>query len=148
MPSEITEQLYVTDIRDARTCDKDDFDAVVTVCQDSIEANVPDDIDYHYYCMADGEETGLVPGDSSYDMFEDAARIVLAHLRFDDTVLLHCHAGQSRSVSVGMAAIMVADGFTFEEAWTRMANRRPEVHPDRTLKQYARRFASEQMGGG
>lgn len=142
MPSEITENLYVANIQDARTCDKSDFDAVVTVCQDSIEANTPDTIEYHYYCMADGEEVGRIPGDSSYGLFEDAARTVLFHINAGNTVLLHCHAGQSRSVSVGMAAIMATGDFTFDEAWTRMANRRPQVHPDRTLRQYAKRFAT------
>lgn len=144
MPSEITENLYVSNIQDARTCDKSDFDVVVTVCQDSLEDNVSNDIEYHYYCMADGEETGLIPGDSSYDMFEDAAGTVLSHIRDGDTVLLHCHAGQSRSVSVGMAALMATGEFTFDEAWTRMADRRPQVHPDRTLRQYAKRFAEKQ----
>lgn len=140
-PSEITEQLHVSNIQTARTCDKDEYDAVVTVCQDSIEANVPGGTDYHYFCMADGPETGLVPGDSSYEMFGRAATTVTLHLLRGDTVLLHCHAGQSRSVAVAMAALMSVEDFTFEEAWTRMANRRPEVHPDRTLRQYAKRFA-------
>jgi len=97
-------ELHVTAIGEAQTMDKTDFDRVITVCQDSIEDNVSSEQEYSHYNMADGPACGY-GGDHSYEMFEEAADELYEALSSGETVLIHCHAGESRSVSVATAAL-------------------------------------------
>lgn len=96
--------LHITDIGEAREMPKDDLDRVITVCQDSIEDNVSDDVVYSFHNMADGE-VDMYGGHSSYYMFEQATHELFEALESGESVLIHCHFGQSRSVSVATAAL-------------------------------------------
>lgn len=97
-------ELHITDISEAREVPKDGLDRVITVCQDSIEDNVSDDVVYSFHKMSDGE-VDMYGGYASYYMFEQAAHELFEALESGESVLIHCHMGQSRSVSVAVAAI-------------------------------------------
>lgn len=137
--------LWITDIEDARTCNKDRFDRVVTVCQDAIGDNVG--CRYSHYNMADGPHNAY-GGDSSYEMFRDAANEIVGALADAEVVLVHCHMGQSRSVSVCMAAVAAFKDIEFEEARDIVEDARPQAHPDTLLLEHARKYAERQTGKG
>lgn len=102
-----TGQLYITNITDAISkveSSDTEYDAVITVCQDGIENHVSDDTEYTHKSMADSVNPN-VEGSHQYPKFAVSANKLYNHLKNGDSVLIHCHAGQSRSVSVSAAAL-------------------------------------------
>lgn len=139
-------ELYITDITQARTMAKDSFDRVITTCQDSIEDNVSDSIEYSYYCMSDGrvEVEDKYGGSCEYELFAEAAQELYHALADGETVLIHCHAGQSRSVSVATAALGQLLDLTRSEALDLVHHYRATFHyPDMTLMDHASEYISE-----
>lgn len=108
--NEINNNLWVSDIQGAREQSTGRFDCVITVCQDEISDNVG--CEYHHFNMNDGEGTEY-GGDDSFELFETASDTLLNALNKNKTVLIHCHMGQSRSVSVAVAALAVHEDITF-----------------------------------
>lgn len=132
-------ELHITDIDEARTLDKSNIDRVITTCQDSIEDNVSNEMEYTHYNMSDGPDNKY-GGRSDYDIFADAAQELYQALSTDETVLIHCHMGQSRSVSVSVAALGQLLGKTRHEAWDIVRRYRPQAHPDRLLMEHADKY--------
>lgn len=140
--NQVHEQVWISNITAARTHGMDEFDAVVTVCQDSIEDHIPEGVHYHFFEMADGPHCGY-GGRHDYEYFEYAARTILEHLRNGDNILVHCHAGQSRSASTTIAALGVYRDATYHEVYSNVESQRPQIHPDDLLRQHAMRFIEE-----
>ena len=140
--NQVHEQVWISDIQDARTSSMQDFDAVVTVCQDSIEDHIPQGVDYHFFEMADGPHCGY-GGRHDYDYFEEAASAILDHLRAGETILVHCHMGQSRSASTAIAALAVLEGVNYHDTYSSVEEQRPQIHPDGLLERHAIRFIEE-----
>lgn len=139
---QITDQLWITDIRTVCEQPTDRFDHVVTVCQDSVEDNVG--CAYTQFKLADGPyAVGRYGGECSYSMFERAASTVLSFLEVGDTVLVHCHNGQSRAPSVSIAALAVYEGLSYVEAYDIVSENRTQTNTDGTLQFYTTRFISE-----
>lgn len=131
--NQLTEHLYIGDIREA--CEKHiPTDVTVTVCQDSIEDNVSGN--YYHFNMSDGPDNRY-GGDHSYELFEIAVDTVLKHVLSGESVFVHCHMGQSRSAAVCMAVIGTLQGLDVHEAYGYIKDRRPQIHPDGMLYDYA-----------
>ena len=139
-------ELHITGIQTAAECDKSRFDRIISVCQDSIGDNVPQDIGYSHYCMSDGtpsveKEYG---GRCDYQIFEQASDELQWALKEGEPVLVHCHNGTSRSVSVATAALGARLGLTRSEALGLIHYYRPrEKYPNSLLMSHARRYISE-----
>ena len=131
--------LHISDISYVRE-NPLDYDRVVTVCQDDVVDNVG--CAYEYYNLSDGETTGY-GGEFSYTLFEQAAGSVLDNLERGEKMLIHCHEGVSRSVSVASAAIAVHEDSRFEEA---LEDCRTDIEPDRGLVRFGHRFARKRLG--
>lgn len=138
--NQVHEQVYISNITAAREHPKDGIDSVVSVCQDSVKDNVG--CEYWHFNMSDGPDNRY-GGDSSYEMFETAAEKVLSLIRFKDTVLVHCHAGQSRSASTSIAALGVHMEEDYYTVYDMVKEKRPQIHPDGLLEQHAQRFIEE-----
>lgn len=133
-------ELYITDIGDARTMDKSDIDRVVTVCQDSIEENVSDSTVYSFHRMSDGPNNEY-GGYHSYYMFEQAADELYDALHSGESVLIHCHNGTSRSISVATAALGRLVDEPRSEVLALIHYYRPrQSYPDKLLMDYARAY--------
>lgn len=135
--SQITDLLWVGDIQDVREGPTDQFDRIVTVCQDEVRDNVG--CEYNWFNMSDGPHNAY-GGDSSYETFAEAAETVLDAMRAGETVLVHCHAGQSRSVSVAAAALAVLTNRSIEAGFNSVWEGRGRTHPDDLLYDHAERF--------
>jgi len=142
---QVGQQLWIANITAARTHGMDGFDAVVTVCQDSIEDHIPDDVEYHFFEMADGPHCGY-GGRHDYEYFEHAARTILLHLEAGDTVLVHCHQGVSRSASTSIAALASHEDVGYHEMYGRVKDNRPQIGPDNLLIEHAKRFIENETG--
>jgi protein-tyrosine phosphatase len=137
---QLHDQVWIADISDARTESTARFDRVITVCQDHIADNVSGP--YEWYNMNDGSGNAY-GGDDSYALFEQAATSLLRALQDGETVLVHCHMGQSRSASVIVAAIAVLEQEDFETTFMDVKEQRSVVNPDTQLRRYARRFIDD-----
>lgn len=135
--SQITDLLWVGDIQDAREESTDQFDRIVSVCQDEVSDNVG--CEYDWFNMADGPMCGY-GGDSSYELFYEAAKCVLDAMRRGETVLVHCHMGQSRSVSVAAAALSVLTDTSIEAGYNSVWEFRGDTHPEQLLQDHAEKF--------
>ena len=91
----------VTEISDASIGQLKKFDHVVGVCHESRDRDF--DCTYDYYNMSDGAHDPF--GDASQETFNDAVNSVVDALTQNESVLVHCQAGQSRSVAVAAAAL-------------------------------------------
>lgn len=132
--NEITNQLWIGDIDDVQSGNTSRFDHVVGVCQDTASENVG--CRYSHFNMADGDESGHVPGDSSYELFEQAADTVLTSIAAGNTVLVHCHRGQSRSAMICAAVLAVTEDLPFLEARRRIK----DSHPSDGVIDHARQY--------
>ena len=136
-------ELHITGMDEAVQIKKSPFDKVITVCQERIDDNLPADIAYSFYCMSDGEHSTekVYGGSCDYDLFEAAANELYQTLADGQTVLIHCHAGQSRSVAVATAALAQLLEVSRFEAIDRIHYYRPVGHyPDRKLMQHASQY--------
>jgi len=129
-------ELYVSGIVAAREEPTDHLDSVITVCQDSVEDNISDEQNYVQFCMADGPHNAY-GGEHSYETFREAADLLHSSLVLDESVLIHCHMGQSRSVSVAVAALGRLLDLPRHEAYDLVKNYRPQAHPDKLLMGHA-----------
>jgi protein-tyrosine phosphatase len=138
MLSEVRPWLHVTDIETAREADTSDFASVITVCQENIRDNVSRDTYYSYFNMCDGPDNEY-GGYSDYGIFCDAVDAVLQARR---PVLVHCHVGRSRSVTVAAAALGADEGLSWENALSAVRNARGDVNPDNLLVEYLQTYLS------
>jgi protein-tyrosine phosphatase len=129
-------ELYISGIVAVREEPTSHLDSVITVCQDSVEDNISDEQNYAQFCMADGPHNSY-GGDHSYEMFAAAADTLYEALASGDSVLIHCHIGQSRSVSVAVAALGRLLDIPRHEAYDIVKNYRPQAHPDKLLMGHA-----------
>lgn len=136
---EVHDQVIISNINAIRM-QSFDVDAVIGVCQDDVSDNVG--VPYEHFNMADGE-VDKYGGSSSYDRFEDAASTLLTYLRAEDTIAVHCHAGQSRSSSTAAAAIGVYEEQTYYQTIGEMKEKRPQIHPARKLEKHAINFIED-----
>lgn len=138
-PTEVVDNLYVADIQDVQTLDLDNYgiDVVVGVCQDSAEDNVG--CDYHYFCLSDGEPEGHCPGVFDYELFEEAVDVTRSFLDEGKNVLVHCHMGQSRSVSVVAVTMVYHCEYNLMDAYYEISQHRM-THPSQELVSLAKEY--------
>jgi protein-tyrosine phosphatase len=142
-------QLYITNITEAISkvnASDSEYDAVVTVCQDSIEDHVSDNIEYTHKSMADSINPD-VEGSHQYPKFAVSANELHNHLKNRKSVLIHCHAGQSRSVSVSVAALGRLLNKPRDEALNIIhRDRKTFQNPSKFLIDHADKYIKENTG--
>lgn len=137
---QITENLWIGDINDVYERSTSRFDRVITVCQDEVSENVG--CSYNFFNMSDGPQCGY-GGDHSYELFHEAAITLLGALTYGEEVLIHCHMGQSRSVSVSVAVIGVMKDMDRIHAFEFVKERRMQAHPEPFFDDYIEDFIRE-----
>lgn len=137
---EICDGLWISDIQAVQEESTGHFDRVVTVCQDDVSDNVG--CRYNHFSMADGPACGY-GGDCSYELFHEAALTVLGSIAYGETVLVHCHMGQSRSVSVSIAALAAYHGWDYRSTYDMVEKYHPQIYPDSLLVEHAKKFIDE-----
>ncbi len=136
--SKIRDDLFVTDIGSIRTqsLSGTGVNLVVNICGDSTADNVG--CDYRQFDIRDGTHT--------YDIFSAAVEAILNAWDEDKSVLVHCHAGQSRSVSASAAALSVDENINLYDAYDRIRSERI-IHPSPELTESANQFVDNRDSG-
>ena len=136
--SKIRDDLFITDITSVRTQSLNGIEAdlVVNICGDSTADNVG--CDYQQFDIRDGTHT--------YDTFSEAVEAILEAWSENKGVLVHCHAGQSRSVSASAAALSVDEDINLFDAYNRIRSERI-IHPSPELTESAERFVDDHDAG-
>lgn len=145
--NKVTENLWITNYRTASTTDEN-FDRVVSVCSDNVRDNVA--CPNPQFPLADGKpHAGIFPGQRvcSYELFEEAVLEVVASLEYDERVLVHCHAGISRAVSVSVAAYAIVHNEDYDDAEEYVGDKRPNS-PNKRLLGYAEAVVENYDRGG
>ena len=108
------------------------------MCQDTAEDNVG--VLYYQFKLADGPHSRYLGGECTYDMFSEAVEAVASALADDETVCVHCHAGQSRSVAVSIAALARVNEWSYEKAREKVYQAHPNPMPEPTLLSFAQTY--------
>ena len=140
----ITNKIHITNIDSVREGPTSEFDHVITVCQDPVENSISSDCAYHHINLADGKTNKYEGGTCSYELFKQAATTLEKALKEDETVLIHCHAGISRSPSVTAAVIANRRNISVTDAINEIRTHRPIANPVETLREYAKRYADNE----
>jgi len=142
-PTQITGGLYIADIQDIREGSTDKFDLVVGVCQDDCSDNVG--CEYTHFNLSDGpyDQQGHNPGEYSYELLSDAIDSVVGARIQRETVCVHCHAGQSRSATVVIAAMALLEGISWDEAFDIAKRKRGIINPGPELVSDAKAYLEE-----
>lgn len=142
--SKITNQIYISNITAARRTELQQFERVITVCQDPIDDNIS--CNYEQYNLSDGPND-TTRGECSYSLFSQAANATVSAINKDETTLVHCHAGISRSPSVVIAALAVAHDSSFHKSRAFVKEQRPQTNPNQTLLNHAKTYIANQPSG-
>lgn len=124
---EITSNLYLSDVNQVgihSRYERYDIDGVIRLSHGDPKNGYPDDVDVYAYPMEDG------PRNDQGTMSEAVDRTATL---LDDgkTVVVHCCAGESRSVAVCMASLAVSREVDFSEGWELVESVKPvRAHPD------------------
>lgn len=136
-------ELYISNITSAIQEPTGQFDRIITVCQNSIEDNVSDEQEYSFYCLSDGNND-YHEGECTYELFEQATEELYEALSDGETVLIHCHAGQSRSVSVATAALGQLLELSRSDALELVHYYRPvHQYPEMILMDFAKEYINK-----
>lgn len=123
---EITPDLYLADIEqagDPAEYKQNGIDAVIQVTHTDPLDGYPEDVDLYSYPMLDG------PRNDQETMVEAVSKAVEL-LAEEETVAVHCSAGESRSVGVCMAAVAVSQEVEFDQGWEAVESVKPvRAHP-------------------
>lgn len=142
--NELRDYLWIGDIQDAQTRPLRELgiDHVITVCQDSVEDNVSDQLEYDHFCMSDGDVEGHVPGDPSFELFEEAVDGLRVSISAERTVFVHCHMGRSRSAAVCASAVAIREGRLFDDVLHELSKIRYN-QPERHLVTHGRQYVAK-----
>jgi len=143
--NQITDDLWVSDIDTVQRHSTDRFDLVLSVCQDACPDNVG--CRYEHVPLADDAASeARWGGTTAYTDFADACTICRDALASGETTLVHCHAGQNRSVAVCTAVLGVTDGCCYNDAFLRVRDARPIANPAALMRRHAMRYIENADG--
>lgn len=143
-------ELWLSDIDGARSQKADEFDRVVTVCQDSVLDTLHADQRYEIYRLCDGDcrQFDGISGTDDYEVFRSAIRSIVDSLHDGERVLVHCHAGLSRSVSTAAGVYAtVNDVEEADEAYEAVKDVRGYITPMPGMQERLQRYLAERWRG-
>jgi protein-tyrosine phosphatase len=126
MITSVTPQIFVGDSQDARDAVNQGFDATLNV---AIDLDIEDKVDDNHLRRLKRHKVGLIDGRGNPPLRMVAA-LVLLHtiVQSGIKVLVHCHAGQSRSVMIAAMYCDIAGIAPFNEALPKiMAQRKVDI---------------------
>lgn len=121
------QNVWVGDIFDAEV-EGSDFDRVITLSHDAVDATT------EHIPLNDDESC-------SYEHFSEATDAVLRAIDSEDSTLLHCNLGSSRSVTVAAAAITADTGVSIDKTIAKVRCGMLNPHPK--LSSHARKYGSQ-----
>jgi len=124
--------LYIGSISsttDLEALKKNQITHILTILHNDIRNKFTDDIVYKWIQAVDDETTNML------DYLEDALSFIDDARAKGGSVLVHCHAGMSRSGSVVIGLVMRDKQICFKEAWAFVTCGRSIVRPIEHFRQ-------------
>lgn len=125
-PTEVYPGLYAANLTALRDCDDRDFD-LVTLCRPMFEWTGDFNRSYNFY-LIDQHSPGVNP--NLHHTVEEAVATIDALLAERKRVIVHCHAGRSRTGFILKAWYMRKHGCSHEEAHRWLADIWPTYDPE------------------
>jgi len=124
--SKITEQIYIGNIFNAANKNwlEDHHITHIINATDIIPNFFPNDYKYLNLKLED------TPQQSLYEVLEPSYKFIYGALGNGGTVLVHCHAGMSRSVSIVIYFLMKLKKMTYIQALMYIRKHRPIAEPN------------------
>lgn len=134
----ITDSLWISDAQGTRELSEDhQFDEVVTVgYYDGLDYERPE-------ASTTGDELVFSDGPHDYRRFAAAVDYVLDALERNETVLVHCQAGISRSGGVCSTALAIHEQLPVEQALSLVQEARSEVVPESEIRASMKRYVDD-----
>lgn len=139
---QVTETLYITDMYGVQQHTTNQFDVIVSICNQSVSDNVNPEY-YHWFELADGTppSDAYDPSPCTYDTFKQAVDTIVQHLENNRCTLVHCHAGQSRSAMAVVAALTRVENVPFATSFDRVRTAREGgISPSPELYGFAEQY--------
>lgn len=136
--NELTSSLWISDAAGARNLSNDhQFDEVVSLgYMDYLGLEQPE-------ASTTGDSLVFKDGPHEYDRFATAVDYVLNALNQDDTVLVHCQAGISRSGGVCSTVLAIQNEIPVDQALSHVQEARPDVNPESEIRASMKRYIDE-----
>lgn len=84
----------------------------------------PDGIEYYPFPIQDD------PGELISYRFRNISDLIACHIQANQSVLVHCYMGVSRSTTFVLAYLMRSKGMSYEHAFQYVQKRRPIINPN------------------
>jgi len=140
-PVRVCHNLSVSDIETVMSADISEYDTVVSVCQDCKRDNVSQE--YLHFPLADDMRSKESYGGSvDYETFYGAAETVAERIG-DEHVLVHCHAGRNRSVSVCAAVGAVKEDVSVLSIYSDLHYLDVDVQPSPLMQGFAEQLVND-----
>lgn len=125
---EVWDNIHISDGYAVYTIDERDFepDAVVSLSKDAFDVTT-----YHEH---------LYDGSNDYQVFEKVMDDVIDIVENNETVLIHCNAGISRSAAVITTLVSYYTGKRFEEALKIVEDAKNDVNPHPELRKLGKEY--------
>lgn len=112
----ITDKIAVGNFHDARDASKHELDAMLCLAPNCC---TEDNDDLNVLCVS------LVDGSGNNKVLIDyAIRFIHDHVSHNERILVHCHAGRSRSISVVARYLMISQRLTRHQALSKISEKR------------------------
>lgn len=136
----ITENLYISDALSVGGLGSNhDFDEIVSLGYvDAFSQSVPKQ-------STTGDKYVFPDGPHEYSVFKNAVDYVRAKLESNDTVLVHCQAGVSRSVGVCSAALAQHENISLNQAFERVSASRAVANPSPEIQNSMERYTGTSL---
>lgn len=138
----ITERIAIGNRHEAKDLElllSKDIDAVLNLAYDLDISYFEFYHEYEYKFPIEYQKVGLIDGEGNkLTTFAAAVYMLDQLLERHDKVLVHCHAGVSRSASVVATYISHKNGISFEGALDWVKKKRPEIYPSSHLIKIAK----------
>lgn len=126
---EVFDGIFIGDSNDASTCESGRFDAVVTLSNETVDATT------HVKHIDDGK--------NEQADFNEAVEVTRDAFKNNETVLVHCSAGQSRSVTLVATVLAEKRNHPFDKIVAEIRSQRPKASPTYFMKQHAYTYLGE-----
>ena len=126
-PVEVLPHLYLGDIQIARNRDvlkRYDITKILNVSKLDNSFESEKELEYKQIAVEDAPDVNLS------EHFPDAFRFIESARQGGERVLVHCHAGMSRSVTVILAYLMQTEGYTLDKAYDFVKDKKPNIQPN------------------
>jgi len=90
-----------------------------------------------------GDEFWFPDGDHDYSVFKSAVDYVIKQINTENSVLVHCRSGRSRSTAIVITTLAITENLSLDEAFNRVKNKHPLTDPATPIRDSMERYTDD-----